>query len=66
MSYGNWKPYVSVAKRRAQAAKAAAKANKAGQSMAPVVIEGRAIEYEGDLRAALSAAGIREFKGSVS
>lgn len=27
------------------------------------VIEGRTIEYKGDLRAALSAAGTREFKG---
>ncbi len=45
MSYGNWKPYVPVAKRRAQAAKVVAKANKAGQNMAPVVIEGRAIAH---------------------
>lgn len=43
MSYGQWKPYVPVAKRRAQAAKAAAKAQKAGQAMQPVVIEGRTI-----------------------
>ena len=43
MSYGYWKPYVPVAKRRAQAEKAVAKASRAGQDMRPVVIEGRAI-----------------------
>ncbi|MHB1359675.1 MAG: SWIM zinc finger family protein [Rhodocyclaceae bacterium] len=43
MSYGYWKPYVPVAKRRAQAGKAVAKAKKAGQDLHPVVIEGRAI-----------------------
>ncbi len=47
MSYGYWKPYVPVAKRRAQAAKAVtkvlAKAKKAGKDMRPVVIEGRTI-----------------------
>lgn len=43
MRYGYWKPYVPVAKRRAQAAKAAAKAKKAGQDMQPVVIAGRTI-----------------------
>jgi len=43
MSYGYWKPYVPVAKRRAQAEKAVTKAKKAGQDMRPVVIEGRAI-----------------------
>ena len=43
MSYGYWKPYVPVAKRRAQAEKAAAKAKKAGQNMQPVMIEGRTI-----------------------
>jgi uncharacterized Zn finger protein len=43
MSYGYWKPYVPVAKRRAQAEKAAAKASRAGKDMRPVVIEGRAI-----------------------
>ena len=43
MSYGNWKPYVPVAKRRALAEKTVAKAAKTGQSMAPVVIEGRTI-----------------------
>ena len=43
MSYGYWKPYVSVAKRRAQAEKAATKAKKAGKDLQPVCIEGRAI-----------------------
>jgi uncharacterized Zn finger protein len=43
MSYGYWKPYVPVAKRRAQAEKLAAKAKKAGQGMQPVRIEGRTI-----------------------
>jgi len=43
MSYGHWKPYVPVAKRRARAEKAVAKAKKGGQDMRPVVIEGRAI-----------------------
>ena len=47
MSYGHWKPYVPVAKRRAQAekqaAKAVAKAKKSGQDMQPVRIEGRTI-----------------------
>ena len=43
MSYGSWKPYVPVAKRRAQAEKAAARAKKAGQTMQPVLITGRAI-----------------------
>ncbi len=43
MSYGYWKPYVPVAKRRAQAEKAITKAKKAGKDMRPVVIEGRSI-----------------------
>ncbi len=43
MSFGYWKPYVPVARRRAQAEKAAKKAKKSGQDMRPVVIEGRAI-----------------------
>lgn len=43
MSWGDWKPYVPVAKRRAQAEKAVAKAKKAGKAMQPVIIEGRAI-----------------------
>jgi uncharacterized Zn finger protein len=44
MSYGYWKPYVPVAKRRAQAEKAVSKAKKAaGQDLHPVRIDGRAI-----------------------
>ncbi len=43
MRYGNWKPYVSVAKRRAEAEKVAAKAKKSGQDLQPVRIGGRAI-----------------------
>jgi uncharacterized Zn finger protein len=43
MSYGYWKPYVPVAKRRAQAEKSVTKAKMAGQDMRPVRIEGRAI-----------------------
>ena len=36
MNYYGWKPYVSVAERRAKAEKAAAKASKGGANMAPV------------------------------
>ena len=36
MNYDGWKPYVSVAERRAKAEKAAAKARKGGANMAPV------------------------------
>lgn len=43
MSYGYWKPYVPVAERRAQTARAITKAKKAGQDMRPVRIEGRTI-----------------------
>ena len=43
MAYGFWKPYVPVAKRRAQAAKEVAKRQKQGKSASPVVIEGRKI-----------------------
>lgn len=43
MSYGYWKPYVPVAKRRAQAEKTVAKAKKAGKDLLPVRIESRAI-----------------------
>ncbi|MFA6230615.1 MAG: SWIM zinc finger family protein [Rhodanobacter sp.] len=43
MSYGYWKPYVPVARRRAQAEKAVTKAKKAGQDMRPVVVAGRTI-----------------------
>ncbi|MGC8501220.1 MAG: SWIM zinc finger family protein [Leptospirillia bacterium] len=43
MSYGSWRPYVPVAKRREDALKLAAKAKKAGKDFNPVVIEGRTI-----------------------
>ena len=36
MSYGGWKPYVSVAERRKKAELAAAKANKAGAVLSPI------------------------------
>src|SRR6476620_917955 len=36
MSYGGWKPYVSVAERRKKAERAAAKANKAGAVLSPI------------------------------
>lgn len=42
-SYGDWAPYVPVAERRRRAAAAMAKRAKKGQSVCPVVIEGRAI-----------------------
>src|SRR5690606_20581602 len=41
--YGGWAPYVPVAERRRRAAAAMAKRAKKGQSVCPVVIEGRAI-----------------------
>lgn len=42
MSWG-WKPYVPVARRRAQAQRVAQKAAKAGQSLSPVAVQGRSI-----------------------
>lgn len=42
MSY-QWKPYVSVAKRRREAAREMAKLKKKGHRVAPVVVEGRNI-----------------------
>jgi uncharacterized Zn finger protein len=39
----DWKPYVPVAQRRAQAAREVAKRLKSGQAITPIVIEGRAI-----------------------
>lgn len=41
--FGGWAPYVPMAERRRQAAKAAAKLAKGGHKMSPVVIDGRAI-----------------------
>ncbi len=43
MYYERWRPYVPVAKRRAQAAREAAKRAKKGQTVSPVVIGGRTI-----------------------
>ena len=43
MSYYGWRPYVPVAKRRAQAAKKAAQFAKSGRALSPVRIEGRTI-----------------------
>src|SRR5438132_4668999 len=43
MYYERWRPYVPVAKRRAQAAREAAKRTKKGQTVSPVVIDGRTI-----------------------
>ena len=41
--YGGWAPYVPVAERRKKAAREIARLKKAGQNVAPVVIEGRKI-----------------------
>ena len=41
--YGDYKPYVPVAQRRAQAAREVARRLKKGEKIAPVVIEGRKI-----------------------
>jgi uncharacterized Zn finger protein len=43
MDYYDWKPYVPVATRRANAAREAAKLGKRGRPLMPVTIEGRAI-----------------------
>jgi uncharacterized Zn finger protein len=43
MSFYEWRPYVSVAQRRAQAQRELAKLKKKGQTIAPVTIEGRKI-----------------------
>src|ERR1700704_4206306 len=43
MDYYDWKPYVPVAARRAQAAQEAAKLRKKGRKISPVVIVGRTI-----------------------
>src|SRR5687768_8714328 len=41
--YGGWAPYVSVSKRREQAAKQVAKMQKRGINITPIVIDGRTI-----------------------
>jgi hypothetical protein len=43
MSWYEWQPYVSVAQRRRQAERELTKLKKKGQSIAPVIIEGRKI-----------------------
>ncbi len=43
MSDWEWRPYVSVAKRRAKAAREMAKLKKKGHPVSPVVVEGRTI-----------------------
>jgi uncharacterized Zn finger protein len=43
MAFYGWRPYVPVAQRRRQAASAAAKLNKKGQPLSPVVLDGRTI-----------------------
>src|SRR5687768_2102411 len=43
MHWRDFKPYVSVAQRRAKAAREAAKLQKKGQQSAPILIEGRCI-----------------------
>ena len=43
MGYWDWKPYVPVAKRREQAARAIQKAKKAGQDFAPITLTSRTI-----------------------
>ena len=42
-SYGGWRPYVTVAERRRQAAKKVAKLKKAGRKISPIEIAGRRI-----------------------
>ena len=42
-SYGGWRPYVTVAERRRQAAKKVAKLEKAGRKIAPIELAGRRI-----------------------
>lgn len=43
MDYHGWRPYVSVAQRRRQAASEMAKLKKKGYPVAPVIVEGRTI-----------------------
>ena len=43
MDFFGWRPYVSVGQRRMQAASEMAKLKKKGQSVSPVVVEGRTI-----------------------
>src|SRR5258708_17127628 len=43
MGFYGWRPYVSVAQRRGQAAREMAKLRKKGHPVSPVVVEGRTI-----------------------
>src|ERR1044071_1275319 len=43
MDFYGWKPYVPVAERRRKALRALEKQRKKGQSVSPVIIEGRTI-----------------------
>src|SRR2546425_1737052 len=43
MGFYGWRPYVSVAQRRRQAASEMAKLKKKGRPVSPVVVEGRTI-----------------------
>ena len=43
MDFGGWKPYVPVAERRRKALRELEKQRKKGQSVSPVIIEGRTI-----------------------
>ena len=43
MSFRGFRPYVPVAKRRAQAAREIEKLRKKGRALSPVVVEGRKI-----------------------
>jgi len=43
MGFYEWRPYVSAAQRRLQAARETAKLKKKGQSLSPVMVEGRTI-----------------------
>lgn len=45
MSYGGWRPYVPVAKRRANAARQVAKLRKQGMRIEPVTIQGSRIAH---------------------
>ncbi len=45
MSYGGWRPYVSVAKRRAKAAREMKKLRKKGLDVEPIEIQGRNIAH---------------------
>jgi len=45
MSYGEWRPYVSVAQRRAKAAREMKKLRKQGIDIEPIEIQGRKITH---------------------